>query len=75
MYHYVRPIKNSVFSNIKGLEFEDFKKQLGFFKKNFSFISMQDILDCVYENKELQLELDHGDKDCTALRGVAQHSR
>ena len=28
MYHYVRPIKKSKYPNIKGLEFDDFKKQM-----------------------------------------------
>lgn len=68
MYHYVRPIKNSPFPKIKGLELKDFKKQLEFFQKNFHFISMQDILDCIYENKQLPqssilLTFDDGFKD------------
>ena len=33
MYHYVREIKNSKFPNLKGLEFEDFKKQINYFIK------------------------------------------
>ena len=35
MYHYVRPIKGSKHPNIKGLELENFKKQINFFLKNF----------------------------------------
>ena len=36
MYHYVREIKNSKFSNLKGLEFRDFKKQIDYFLDNHS---------------------------------------
>ena len=32
MYHYVRPIKNSEYPNLKGLELKDFKNQINFFK-------------------------------------------
>jgi peptidoglycan/xylan/chitin deacetylase (PgdA/CDA1 family) len=68
MYHYVRPIKNSLFPEIKGLELEGFKRQLEFFQKNFNYISIQDVLDCVYENKQLPqntvlLTFDDGFKD------------
>ena len=34
MYHYVRPIIDSKYPNIKGLELTDFKNQLQFLKKN-----------------------------------------
>jgi peptidoglycan/xylan/chitin deacetylase (PgdA/CDA1 family) len=68
MYHYVRPIANSSFSKIKGLELEDFKTQIKFFKKNFHFISIQDILDSVYKHNSLPknsilLTFDDGLKD------------
>ena len=33
MYHYVRKIKGSQFSNIKGLEFDAFKYQLDYLEK------------------------------------------
>ena len=36
MYHYVREIKKSKYSNLKGLEFNNFKKQINFFIKNFN---------------------------------------
>jgi len=68
MYHYVRPIKNSPFPNIKGLELEGFKRQIEFFQKQFNFISMYEILDCIYQNKKLPpnsilLTFDDGFKD------------
>ena len=37
MYHYVRPIKNSQYSEIKGLEVEQFQNHIEFFLKNFHF--------------------------------------
>lgn len=51
MYHYVRPIKNSKYSNIKGLEFNNFKKQINFFQKNFNIISQQDFINTLYAKK------------------------
>jgi peptidoglycan/xylan/chitin deacetylase (PgdA/CDA1 family) len=37
MYHYVRPIKNSKYPGIKGLEIINFKKQIMFFREKFGF--------------------------------------
>ena len=51
MYHYVREIKKSKFSNLKGLEFEDFKKQIDYFKKNFNIISNQDFVEILKTKK------------------------
>ena len=45
MYHYVRPIKNSKYPNIKGLEFEDFKKQIDFFLNKFNIISHENFIE------------------------------
>lgn len=68
MYHYVRPIKNSLFSNIKGLEVEGFQRQIKFFQKNFHFVSIEDVMDNIYQNKDLPknsvlLTFDDGFKD------------
>ena len=51
MYHYVREIKKSKFSTLKGLEFEDFKKQIDYFKKNFNIISNQDFIEILKTKK------------------------
>lgn len=51
MYHYVRPIKNSKYPNIKGLEFEDFKKQIDFFLNKFSIISHENFIDIIRTKK------------------------
>ena len=53
MYHYVRYIKDSFFKNIKGLEFELFKKQIDFLGKNFNFITAEDLINHLYDGKEL----------------------
>jgi peptidoglycan/xylan/chitin deacetylase (PgdA/CDA1 family) len=44
MYHYVRPVKNSKYPNIKGLEIEGFKRQLDFFQKNFEILKAEDLI-------------------------------
>ena len=53
MYHYTRYIKNSRYPSIKGLETEDFKKQLDFFKENFNVVTMEEIIEAVQEGKRL----------------------
>ena len=45
MYHYVRPIKNSNYPEIKGLEITNFKKQIKFFKENFGFQNVNFLFD------------------------------
>lgn len=46
MYHYVRNIKNSRYTGIKGLELSYFKEQIQFLQKNdFQFVSLHDILE------------------------------
>ena len=44
-YHYVRPIKNSNFPRIKGLEFESFKKQINYLQKNYKIIEMESLIE------------------------------
>ena len=39
MYHYVRPIINSKYPNIKGLELNNFKEQLDFLRKNHNLMT------------------------------------
>jgi len=68
MYHYVRPIKDSRFHRIKGLELELFKLQLDYLKKNFNMISVADLVDYLYLGKKLPknsclLTFDDGYKD------------
>lgn len=44
MYHYVREIKNSRYPNIKGLEAENFKRQLEYLDSCYSFITMAELI-------------------------------
>ena len=44
MYHYVRPIKNSLYPGIKGLEVEDFDGQLDFIQRHYTPISPFDLV-------------------------------
>jgi len=68
MYHYVRPLKNSEYSEIKGLELESFNQQIKYFEKNFNFITVEQMLNSIY-NKEripknsIALTFDDGFKD------------
>jgi peptidoglycan/xylan/chitin deacetylase (PgdA/CDA1 family) len=53
MYHYVREIKKSRFSEIKGLEFHLFKEQLNYLRKNYTIIKMEDLLENVHGSARL----------------------
>ena len=53
MYHYVRAINNSRYSNIKGLDVEDFKKQLDFLQNNYHIIKMEELIDAVENNSSM----------------------
>lgn len=50
MYHYVRPIKDSKYPEIKGLELDLFRQQIQYFKENFQVINMEQVIDSI-ENK------------------------
>jgi len=68
MYHYVRPIKESQYPKIKGLELEGFVRQLNYFHKNFTFLSASNLIDAIYNTKEVPtnsmvLTFDDGFKD------------
>jgi len=67
-YHYVRPIKNSLFPKIKGLEFNSFKKQLDYLSKKYTFISADQLIESSLGRAELpkkacHLTFDDGFKD------------
>ena len=70
MYHYVRDLKNSRYPNIRGLDIEKFEKQIKFFKENYNFIRMEDLIE-YYKNpkkkelpgKAILLTFDDGYKD------------
>ena len=67
-YHYVRPIKNSSYKNIKGLELKKFIDQLDYLKKNYNIISAEEITSYIIHKTKLPkksclLTFDDGYKD------------
>ena len=44
MYHYVRDLKNSRYSEIKGLDYKLFQEQVQWLKKNFELIKIEDVI-------------------------------
>jgi peptidoglycan/xylan/chitin deacetylase (PgdA/CDA1 family) len=68
MYHYVRPIKNSRFSGLKGLELESFQRQLDYLESELNIVSTEHVIDAVKRNVKLPpnacwLTFDDGYKD------------
>ena len=53
MYHYVRPILNSSYPGIKGLELDGFVRQLDYLQENFHITSFPEILSCLDGSKPL----------------------
>jgi len=53
MYHYVRPISESRYPKIKGLELKSFQNQLDFFLKEKNLVGTVDVIDAVTKSKEL----------------------
>lgn len=45
MYHYIRPIKDSRYTGIKGLEYNDFKAQVSYIKKNYTPVTIEEVID------------------------------
>lgn len=54
MYHYIRDYKNTLYPNIKGLDLQDFNKQIEYFRKNYNFITLQDIYNAIYHGKKVK---------------------
>ena len=68
MYHYVRPIEGSEFPGIRGLEVEDFKRQLDYLDEKFNIISTEQVINAAKYSLELPddacwLTFDDGYKD------------
>lgn len=53
MYHYVRDIKNSRYSGIKGLETILFKEQLSYVKKHYNPVTMQQVINAFSAKEKL----------------------
>lgn len=53
MYHYVRPIAGGAYPKLRGLEPSQFIGQLDYFKRHYSVIDVQTLLDHVQMRREL----------------------
>lgn len=53
MYHYVRDLKSSRYPEIKGCDVRLFKEQVGYIKKHYTPVTVEQILECQKEKKEL----------------------
>ena len=53
MYHYVREIYQTPYPNIKGLLTSQFKEQLNYLKKNFSFVTVSDCINALRNETSL----------------------
>lgn len=53
MYHYVRDLKNSLYPEIKGCDVRFFKNQVGFLKKYYNFVTVEQVLEAYYNNGDL----------------------
>jgi peptidoglycan/xylan/chitin deacetylase (PgdA/CDA1 family) len=68
MYHYVRPIANSMFPRLKGLELELFRNQLDYFQNNYEILTTDQVISFLVNKIELPkdsvwLTFDDGYKD------------
>lgn len=68
MYHYVRPIRDSAYPKLKGLELAGFKRQLDFLSSKYEFVTAEDVINAVNFKKKLPdnscwLTFDDGYKD------------
>jgi peptidoglycan/xylan/chitin deacetylase (PgdA/CDA1 family) len=50
MYHYIRPISVSRYPGIKGLEYDDFIGQLEYLKKNYTPVTIEDVVGFLQED-------------------------
>ena len=53
MYHYTRDLKHSRYPEIKGLDISLFQQQISFLKKNFSIVTMEEVIEAVKGKSEL----------------------
>lgn len=69
MYHYVRDLVNTRYTNIKGLDVIKFEKQLEYLSKIYNFVTAEQVIDFYKNNTKLPknpllLTFDDGYKDC-----------
>lgn len=52
-YHYVRPITGSQFPSLKALDVDDFRHQLEYFRRYYTFVGMDDIVGALDDGRPL----------------------
>lgn len=53
MYHYVRPIIESRYPGIKGLEYTDFIEQIAYIKKRYTPVTIDEVINSFYNGDKL----------------------
>lgn len=53
MYHYVRDLKNSRFPGIKGCDVRLFKEQVGYIKKHYTPVTVEEVINAYNNGKQL----------------------
>ena len=53
MYHYIRDLKKSRYPKIKGLDLFIFIEQLNYLQMNYNIITMEQLIDSIYNNEPL----------------------
>lgn len=55
MYHYTRDLINSRYPNIKGMDINEFRSQMDFFKSQFNVVTMEQVIECVKSDGKIIL--------------------
>ena len=53
MYHYVRDLRNSRYPEIRGLDINDFKAQLDYLEKHYTFVTIEQIINTIERQEPL----------------------
>ena len=53
MYHYVRDLNNSRYPEIKGCDVSSFKEQVGYIKKHYNPVTVEEVIDVYYNGGKL----------------------
>ncbi len=54
MYHYVRDLKDSLYPEIKGLDYRSFIKQLNYIRKNYNVVRIEEIIETLEIGKPIK---------------------
>jgi len=52
-YHYVRDLERSRYPEIRGLDIQSFRNQISYFKNNYTFISLPDLIQAIEQTEKL----------------------